>query len=105
VHVKYVDKWTFYVDLRKGSQKITIVNIYCQFALPRYIFVQRIEDILNGFYNADFMGDLNAKSPIWHGPGTDQHGEKIKDLIEQHNSRQQRRKTFNLQEQGHWKEI
>jgi len=75
------------VEISRGNHKIVIVNIYCQFSLPRDVFVQKLDDIFNGFSNRDviILGDLNAKSPLWHCPNTDENGEKFEELIEQHN--------------------
>jgi hypothetical protein len=71
----------------RGKHKITIVNVYCQFSIPREIFVQKIEDILLGFLYKDIiiLGDFNAKSSLWHCRDTDDNGEMFEELIEQHN--------------------
>jgi len=51
VHLKYEDRWTLCVEISRGNHKVIIVNIYCQFSLPRDIFVRRLEGILTGFVN------------------------------------------------------
>jgi len=64
-----------------------VVNIYCQFSHPTEMFVMRLENILNAFNNKDILivGDLNAKSPLWHCPGSDGNGEMFEELIQQFN--------------------
>lgn len=86
-HLRYADKWTLCVDVSRGNYKVTIVNIYCQFSLPREIFVQKIDNIMNGMQmnNTIILGDFNAKSPLWHCTNADENGEKFEELIEQHN--------------------
>jgi len=63
-----------------GGDKITLVNIYSQFSMPADIFVHKLERILEGFYRGNIMilGDINAKSPLWHCPETNGKGEKIR---------------------------
>jgi len=53
------------------------VNVYCQFSIPREIFVQKIEDILFGFLYKDtiILGDFNAKSSLWYCRDADDNGE------------------------------
>lgn len=86
VDSKYTCKWIQTFTLKLGKHQITIVNLYCQFSMPADIFVNKLETILEGFYRGNLLilGDFNAKSPLWHCPGTDGNGEKYEDIINQY---------------------
>jgi len=86
VDSKYTCKWIQTFSLKLGKHQITIVNLYCQFSMPADIFVNKLETILEGFYRGNLLilGDFNAKSPLWHCPGTDGNGEKYEDIINQY---------------------
>lgn len=40
------------------------------------------------------VGDMNAKSPLWNSPLTDDKAEIFDDLIQQHNRRSTIKKSF-----------